>query len=174
MAGPREAEDLRINDISVDERKDDDINAEFLSMLSGSVLEIMQKLGSMNGKFADFIKASDYEMIEYLNSIISSSWKKQQIDHKDKLFSIYDYSISVLLAENPVRDELRLSELLNNAGAVMYSRGAEEWTALILYIDENFIVQNAFETTFNKSSFSASDWKRIVNIGEILISRSKK
>ncbi len=145
---------------------------KFLKRVSGSVAAIVKVLGSLDGRFVTFLKASDSDMLNYLNTIIESSWKRQQVDHKDKLFSIYDYSISVLLAETPVRDELRLSELLNNAGAVMYSKDADEWTALILYINEDFKVEDAMETTFTRDSFSQSDWKRIVNIGEILKSRS--
>ncbi len=162
-----------IEEIEIPELEESE-EEKFLNGLSGAVEDIVKVLGSLDGKFVTFLKASDKEMIAYLNSIIESSWKRQQVDHKDKLFSIYDYSMSVLLAETPVRDELRLSELLNNAGAVMYSKDADEWTALILYIDENYKIEDAMETTFTRESFSQSDWKRIVNIGEILKSRSAK
>lgn len=162
-----------IEEIDIPELEESE-EEKFLNRLSGSIADIVKVLGSLDGKFVTFLKDSDSDMLNYLNTIIESSWKRQQVDHKDKLFSIYDYSISVLLAETPVRDELRLSELLNNAGAVMYSKDADEWTALILYINENFKIEDAMETTFTRDSFSHSDWKRIVNIGEILKSRSAR
>ena len=162
-----------IEEIEIPELEEDE-NEKLLAELTGALSDIVKTLGCYDGKFVSFLKNSDKDMLNYLNTIIESSWKKQQVDHKDKLFSIYDYSISVLLADSPVRDELRLSELLNNAGAVMYSKDASEWTALILYINEEYKVEEASETTFNRESFSSSDWKRIVNIGEILKSRSKK
>ena len=68
---------------------------------------------------------------------------------------------------------MRLSELLNNAGAVMYSRGKEEWNALILFINDEYEVETALEKHISKNTFSAFDWKRVTNIGEQLLARGR-
>ena len=89
------------------------------------------------------------------------------------MFSMYDSSISVLIAANKVNDELRKEELLNNAVAVMYSRHKDRWHALILSIDEDFHILDAYERTISPDSFSASNWKICRIIGEQLIARGR-
>lgn len=141
--------------------------------LDGILLKIKRALNSENSVFLSFLEDADDSLISYLHGVFSDSWNRQQQDHKDKVFSIYDYSLTVLLARNPIRDDLRLSELLNNAGAVMYSKRKEEWNALILYINDEYSVETAIEKRITKNSFSAFDWKRVTNIGEQLISRGR-
>ena len=123
--------------------------------------------------FVSFLSSSDGEMLDYLGKVIRSSWEREQADGKDKMFSIYDCSISVLIAANKVNDELRKEELLNNAGAVMYSRHKDRWHALILSIDEDFHILDAYERTISPDSFSASNWKICRIIGEQLIARGR-
>ena len=90
------------------------------------------------------------------------------------MFSVFDYSISVILASpNAVRDELRKEALLNNAGAVMYSRHKEEWNALVLVINDSYELEDVFETVITPSSFSPSNWKICSIIGEQLIQRGR-
>ena len=78
-----------------------------------------------------------------------------------------------IASPNAVRDELRKEELLNNAGAVMYSKHREEWNALVLVINSSYELEDAFETVITPSSFSPSNWKICTIIGEQLIQRGK-
>ena len=138
--------------------------------IPGVIGEIYKTLGS-SSSFAEFIKLSDEDTLSDLDEVIESCWNRQQMEGKDKMFNIPDYNLSIILARDSVRDELRLSELLNNAGGVMYSRDAENWNAVIVYIDSSHVVEKALERTITKDSFSPSDWKRVTYIGEQLKKR---
>ena len=138
--------------------------------IPGVIGEIYKTLGS-SSSFAEFIKISDEDTLSDLDDVIESCWNRQQMEGKDKMFNIPDYNLSIILARDSVRDELRLSELLNNAGGVMYSRDAENWNAVIVYIDSSHVVEKALERTITKDSFSPSDWKRVTYIGEQLKKR---
>ncbi len=137
---------------------------------------ILEAIASrLDGKsaFREFLSEAEDDVIDYLGGVIRSSWEKQVSDGKDKLFSIYDYSISVIIAANKVNDELRREELLNNAGAVMYSRHKEQWNALIISINDDFELIDAYEKVISPSSFSVSNWKICRMIGEQLIARGR-
>lgn len=151
-----------------EEDEDDD-----LPQLEGILKDISAGISS-KGPFMRFLTVADSEMLDYLSRVIHTSWEKQQADGKDKMFSVFDYSISVILASpNAVRDELRKEALLNNAGAVMYSRHKEEWNALVLVINDSYELEDVFETVITPSSFSPSNWKICSIIGEQLIQRGR-
>lgn len=150
----------------VEKRVEDDYKRDIL-------LGIKDELKSPSPSFDRVLANSDRELLDYLRRVFKECWKKQRQDHKDKIFTIYEGSLSVLMARSPIRDELRLSELLNNAGAIMYSQKSDNWSALVLYIDEHYEVESAREYEISKSFFSQSDWKRIINMGEALRERIK-
>ncbi len=133
--------------------------------IPGVIGEIYKILGSSSA-FGQFIGLSDEDTLSDLDEVIENCWKRQQVEGKDKMFNIPDYSLSIILAHDSVRDELRLSELLNNAGGVMYSRDSECWNAVIVYIDPEYTVEKAIEKMISRSTFSPSDWKRVTYIGE--------
>ncbi len=145
--------------VNEEESREEEIGAE------GIIYDIYKKL-SPSSVFASFVRSSDSETLEELENVIQNCWNRMQDDGKDKLFNVADYSFSILLSRNNIRDDLRLAELLNNAGGVMYSRGENEWTAIILYINSDYILDGAIEKTITKDSFSPSDWKRVTYIGE--------
>ena len=157
---------------AVEEEDDEEEETPSLA-LDGILGEIASHLSS-KGAFMGFVSSAESDMLDYLSRVIRASWEKQQADGKDKMFSVFDYSISVILASpNAVRDELRKEELLNNAGAVMYSKHREEWNALVLVINSSYELEDAFETVITPSSFSPSNWKICTIIGEQLIQRGK-
>ena len=157
---------------AVEDEDDEEKETPSLS-LDGILGEIASHLSS-KGAFMGFVSSAESDMLDYLSRVIRASWEKQQADGKDKMFSVFDYSISVILASpNAVRDELRKEELLNNAGAVMYSKHREEWNALVLVINSSYELEDAFETVITPSSFSPSNWKICTIIGEQLIQRGK-
>ena len=139
--------------------------------LSGILEKIANRLDE-TGPFLRFLFSADEEMKDYLAKVIRSSWERQLSDGKDKMFSIFDYSISVILSANRINDSLRRETLLNNAGAVMYSKHEESWNALILSIDDDYEIVDAYEESITPSSFSPSNWKICRVIGEQLIARS--
>ena len=141
--------------------------------LPGILGQIAGYLG-YKGEFVAFAEESDEEMLDYLCQVMKSSWEKQMMDGKDKMFSIFDRHLSVIIASpKMVWDSIRKEELLNNAGAVMYSKHAESWHALVLILDEGYELQHAEEIAISPSSFSPSNWKICTNIGELLIQRGR-
>ena len=81
--------------------------------LSGILEKIANRLDE-TGPFLRFLFSADEEMKDYLAKVIRSSWERQLSDGKDKMFSIFDYSISVILSANRINDSLRRETLLNN------------------------------------------------------------
>lgn len=145
--------------LPVIENEEEQINA------TGIVYDIYKKLGS-SSVFASFVKDSAPDTIEELESVIQSCWERMQEEKKDKIFNCPEYSLSIILSHDALRDDLRRSELINNAGGVMYARGKDSWTAVIIYIDSEYMLDDAMEKSITKESFSYSDWKRVVYIGE--------
>ena len=133
---------------------------------SGIVSDIYKRLAGSGDVFRSFVKEVDEETLEELEGVIHNCWNRMQSEQKDKLFNVPDYSFSLLLAHDSKKDDLRMSELLNNVGGVMYAREKDEWTAVIIYIDSNYTLETAIEKTLTKDSFSPSDWKRVTYIGE--------
>lgn len=144
------------------ETNDDDDVIQF----SGIVSDIYRKLRGSGDVFRSFVSEAENETLEELENIIQSCWNRMQSEQKDKLFNVPDYSFSILLSHDSKHDDLRMAELLNNVGGVMYSRGKEKWTAVIVYINSRYNLESAIEKTLTKESFSPSDWKRVTYIGE--------
>ena len=142
------------------------------SDLDGLIREIAERVGR-SSEFVSFVRSSDSDMTHYLEDVIRRSWEKQRQDGKDKMFSVYDYSLSILIATQKVMDEIRVEELLNNAGAVMYSRQKSAWNALILSFDDDYRLLSAEERKITPSSFTPSNWKICRIVGEQLMARSR-
>lgn len=151
--------------LEIESVEEEEVDDEIEEKAEGIVYSIYKELGK-DSAFASFIRSSDSGTLEELEEIIQSCWNRQQVEGKDKLFNIVDYSLSILLAHDSIRDDLRLSELLNNAGGVMYSRDMDTWKAVIVYINSSYTVEEAMEKTISRETFSASDWKRVTYIGE--------
>ena len=151
--------------LEIESVEEEEVDDEIEEKAEGIVYSIYKELGK-DSAFASFIRSSDSGTLEELEEIIQSCWNRQQVEGKDKLFNIVDYSLSILLAHDSIRDDLRLSELLNNAGGVMYYRDMDTWKAVIVYINSSYTVEEAMEKTISRETFSASDWKRVTYIGE--------
>ena len=134
---------------------------------------IVEKLGDEKGVFKTFLEKEERPVIEYFERVVRERFEKQKTDGKDKMFSMFDYDLSVILSKNKIYDELRLRELMNNAGAVMYSKGKGEWNVLVLHFDGGFSLEYAYLKHFDKESFSSTDWKIVTVIGEELIRRGR-
>ena len=147
--------------------------ADDFSDLDGIIKDIAEKVGPKS-TFVDFVRSSGQDMHSYLEGLINKSWSRQKEDGKDKMFSIFDYSLSILIAApKVVMDDIRREEILNNAGAVMYSRHASSWNALVLSFGDDFTLLSAEERKITPSSFSPSNWKICRIVGEQLIARGK-
>ena len=84
------------------------------------------------------------------------------------MFTIFDFSLSVIVAMEKRIDQLRKNELRNNVGGVMVSQDADSWTSLILTFDEHMNLKSATGEDISQKSFSAYDWKIVRVIGNKL------
>ncbi len=161
------------NAFEIEEEKEEEEPVVSRPELTGILREISLHLDEKESPFMSFLSHSDSEMHDYLSRVIKSSWERQLSDGKDKMFSIFDYSISVILSAGRINDSLRRDTLLNNAGAVMYSRHKTSWNALVLSINDDFEIVDVYEKSVTPDSFSPANWKICRVIGEQLIARSK-
>ena len=145
-----------------------------LKCRSRIIREIAEKVEGDAESLYSFLTKEDESVLEYFDKVIHDSWEKQQIDGKDKMFSVFEYDMSLLLSKGRIYDDLRLQELMNNAGAVMYSQGKKEWNALLIYINRNYEVESAKMIKLDKASFSSSNWKIVTNIADALIARKNR
>lgn len=135
------------------------------------ISEIVHKIEGDATPLYSFLEKEDKSVIDYFDEVIRKSWEKQSEDGKDKMFSVFEYDMSLLLSKGRIYDELRMQELMNNAGAVMYSQGKSRWNALLLYINRDYEVESAKMISLDRSSFTSSNWKIVTNIAEALIAR---
>ena len=145
-----------------------------LKCRSRIIREIAEKVEGDAESLYSFLTKEDESVLEYFDKVIHDSWEKQQIDGKDKMFSVFEYDMSLLLSKGRIYDDLRLQELMNNAGAVMCSQGKKEWNALLIYINKNYEVESAKMVKLDKASFSSSNWKIVTNIADALIARKNR
>ncbi len=159
---------------------DDDIVLEYeeeeedafdKSSFSELICQILENAEGDISPLRSFLESEDESVISYFESVIRQSWEKQQEDGKDKMFSVFEYDMSLLLSKGRIYDDLRLQELMNNAGAVMYSQGKSEWNALLLYVNRDYDVESARMIRISRETFTPSNWKIVTNIGDALIAR---
>ena len=189
-----EAELLELEDLNGDENKRalnagfdddedgkivleyDDDEEDFLDSpkYSDIIRSIARKLEGEGDCFYSFLEREDESVISYFDCVIHDSWERQQADGKDKMFSVFEYDMSLLLSKGRIYDDLRLQELMNNAGAVMCSQSKNSWNALLLYINQDYVVESAKMIKLSRSSFSSSDWKIVTNIADALNARKNR
>ena len=154
----------------------DDDDEDFLDSpkYSDIIRSIARKLEGEGDCFYSFLEREDESVISYFDRVIHDSWERQQADGKDKMFSVFEYDMSLLLSKGRIYDDLRLQELMNNAGAVMCSQSKNSWNALLLYINQDYVVESAKMIKLSRSSFSSSDWKIVTNIADALNARKNR
>ena len=154
----------------------DDDEEDFLDSpkYSDIIRSIARKLEGEGDCFYSFLEREDESVISYFDRVIHDSWERQQADGKDKMFSVFEYDMSLLLSKGRIYDDLRLQELMNNAGAVMCSQSKNSWNALLLYINQDYVVESAKMIKLSRSSFSSSDWKIVTNIADALNARKNR
>lgn len=162
--------------LEYDDGTDDDNEEAVLdpSRYSKTIIDIARKVEGDASSLFSFLEKEDASVIDYFDAVIRQSWEKQAEDGRDKMFSVFEYDMSLLLSKGRIYDDLRLQELMNNAGAVMYSQGKSRWNALLIYINKDYEVESAKMIVLTKESFSPSNWKIVTNIGDALIARKNR
>ena len=177
-AEPIEEPEEEGSDETEDEEVEDDDEARAFDLGNPKYNETIRQIASLLapelGVFGSFIEGEERPVLDYFTTVIRQCWERQCQDGRDKMFSIGDYDMSILLAKSKLYDALRENELMNNAGGVMYAKGKEEWNALILYVNKDFVVESVELRKITRDDFSASNWKIVTVIGEGLIARGQK
>ena len=138
------------------------------------VSAILSSLDKTEGKaFFDFVEGVESSVLEEFSQAIKDCIDKVNLDGKDKLLSIFDFNLSIIVASDRRVDSLRLTELRNNVGAVMYSRSASEWTSIVLFFTEDGTLEESRSEILSEKSFTQSNWKIVRVLGEQLIEKRK-
>lgn len=118
------------------------------------------------GPLKEFFEKENGEMIDGFEEAVSTCLSQQLINNKDKIFSIKPYKLSVIVTSGKNIDSLRNSELMNNAGAVMYSQGEKNWNVAILMFDTNGELDELHEIEINEKSFTDYDWRVVKTMAQ--------
>ena len=138
------------------------------------VSSILSSLDKTEGKaFFDFVEGVESSVLEEFSQAIKDCIDKVKIDGKDKLLSIFDFNLSIIVASDKRVDSLRLTELRNNVGAVTYSRSASAWTSIVLFFTEGGTLEESRSEILSEKSFTQSNWKIVRVLGEQLIEKRK-
>ncbi len=118
------------------------------------------------GPLKAFFEKEDAEMLSGFEEAIATCIEQQHINNKDKIFSIKPYKLSVIVTSGKNIDSLRNSELLNNAGAVMYSEGEDGWNVAVLMFNEMGELEHLQEIEIGQRTFSDYDWRVVKNMAQ--------
>jgi len=134
------------------------------------ILEFTQKV---DGPFFTMCKQGDEQLLSASDGLIMKAQDAQHIDGKDKMFTLGQFGLTVILSAGR-DDQMSRFDRRANIGAIMYAEGKDSWGCLTLDYDKNGKLRRANEEIINRKSYSASDWKYVTNIGERLLARRKK
>ncbi|MBK5200367.1 MAG: hypothetical protein JJE21_02415 [Spirochaetaceae bacterium] len=118
--------------------------------------------------FFNICKENDLELLEAINHLIEQALEQQVIDGKDKMFTIPNSTLTIILPTG-TNDQLKKWQRMNSLGSLMYSNDKESWDILTLNY-KNQELQDIKESSISRDSYSDVDWKFVVTTG----SRMKK
>jgi hypothetical protein len=130
------------------------------------IAEIFSKLEKAEtSKFYGICDAADAVFLAEMARVLEQVRLAQLADGKDKMFTVPDSDLTIVLTTGQ-DDLLRNWDRKNNVGAVMYSHGCEEWTALTLKYGRSGKLVRAVELGISKDDFQPIDWKFVVSTVE--------
>ena len=132
----------------------------------------MSRLGRKENEFKNLCETSDADFLNGVSKLINQARSAQQIDGKDKMFTLPGTDLTVVLCV-PNVDTLREMERRNNVAAVMYTQGKNAWHALYITYNVAGVLADAREATLRQSEFSPADWKLVMAMGEKILARRK-
>ena len=116
--------------------------------------------------FFSICKENDLDLLEAMNHLIEQALELQVIDGKDKMFTIPNSTLTIILPTG-TNDQLKKWQRMNSLGSLMYSNDKESWDILTLnYKDQELM--SIKESSISRSSFSDVDWKFVVTTGSRL------
>ncbi len=137
------------------------------------LLDTITKSFTKENSLTTFASQHNYEQRKEISNYIDSAWQACIKDGHDKMFTIPESTISVIIFKAS-RDPMLQMQRRQNVGALMYLNQKDSWDALELPINENGALLEPTFTTITKRSFTDWQWKIVENIGMRMLERRKK
>ncbi len=134
------------------------------------IQDILHTLGKKETVFGAACAAKGVGFMTSVAGLIDEAKTMQCVDGKDKMFTLQDLGLTIVLCM-PHVDALREISRRNNVAAIMYIQGRSSWHTLHLTYNNAGILMDAKELTLRQSEFSVPDWKLVVNLGDRLMER---
>ncbi|MFA6774631.1 MAG: hypothetical protein WCR76_00015 [Sphaerochaetaceae bacterium] len=135
--------------------------------------EILGMLDRIDGRFFLMCKEGDARLLSATAGLIDRALEAQRTDGKDKLFTIGQFELTVILSAGR-DDQVSLFDRKANIGAILYADKKDSWDCVTLEYGQAGILLKAKEEEIQRKSFSTGDWKYISTIGERLLEKRKK
>ena len=137
------------------------------------LLEAITKSFNKENSLTTYAAQHTYEQRKELSDIIDSALQACVKDGRDKMFTIPDTKISVVVYKDS-KDPMLQMQRRQNVGAMMYLNQTDSWDALELPVNENGALLTPSYTTITKHSFTDWQWRIVENIGQKILERRKK
>ena len=137
------------------------------------LLEAITKSFNKENSLTTYASQHTYEQRKELSDIIDSALQACVKDGRDKMFTIPDTKISVVVYKDS-KDPMLQMQRRQNVGAMMYLNQTDSWDALELPVNENGALLTPSYTTITKHSFTDWQWRIVENIGQKILERRKK
>ncbi len=137
------------------------------------LLEAITKSFNKENALTTYATQHTYEQRKELSDIIDSALQACVKDGRDKMFTIPDTKISVVVYKDS-KDPMLQMQRRQNVGAMMYLNQTDSWDALELPVNENGALLTPNYTTITKHSFTDWQWRIVENIGQKILERRKK
>ena len=137
------------------------------------LLDAIAKSFTKENSLTSFVNQQSYEERKEISNIIDSALQACVKDGRDKMFTIPETKISVVVFKSS-RDPMLEMQRLQNVGAMMYLDQANSWEALELPVNEAGGMLPPTFTTITKNSFTDWQWKLVEKMGQRLLERRKK
>ena len=137
------------------------------------LLDAIAKSFTKENSLTSFVNQQSYEDRKEISNIIDSALQACVKDGRDKMFTIPETKISVVVFKSS-RDPMLEMQRLQNVGAMMYLDQANSWEALELPVNEAGGMLPPTFTTITKNSFTDWQWKLVEKMGQRLLERRKK
>jgi hypothetical protein len=144
------------------------------SLWPASIIEIVEMSDRLDeSPFFNICKVNDIELLKAIDHLIGKALDSQKIDGKDKMFTIPESNLTIVLPTNK-NDQLKRWERMNSLGSLMYSKDMDSWNSLTLTYNEDKKLKFIREWRLTKDSYSPVDWKFVVTTGSKLKKNNKK
>ena len=137
------------------------------------LLDTITKSFTKENSLTTFASQHNHEQRKEISNYIDSAWQACIKDGHDKMFTIPESTISVIIFKAS-RDPMLQMQRRQNVGALMYLNQKDSWDALELPINENGALLEPTFTTITKRSFTDWQWRIVENIGMRMLERRKK